>query len=274
MMHEHLLMPHPVLRPETSDYASASFEMIDFRARRIQEFLVIEATLALSCATLEHLVSDKNAKFYLIARCSNTQLRCATSPEESQIKFKIPLDDLSGRLVLTPYVIASEPIAGFTSEEHVPEIQSVGGVDIPKGSILAVAASHEVQLDRVGSIKSCIRIVSNSQVPKGTYALEAESEFITIAVDPQIHEDVQKARTHANDIFYPSIYQAAIEYAMREIEEHPDSRWAQALRKTLTERGIEIDDSLAKNAHIHAQTLLEKPLARMVEWNKRRENYD
>lgn len=270
MTHEHLLMPHPVLRPGISDYAGASFEM-ETEARRIQGYVVIDAALDLQCATLERLVSGNTAKFHVMARCANTYHRYAADSQEPQIRIKMSSGDLSGRLVLTPYVIASEPIAEFTSEEHVPEVQSVGGVDIPKGSILAVGASHEVQLDTVGSIKSCIRVVSNSQVPKGMYTVEAESEFITIAVAPQMHEDVKRVRAHANAVFYPSIYQAAIEYALREMEDHPDSRWAQALRKTLAEHNIEIDESLAKNANLHAQTLLEKPLDRMVEWSKRRE---
>lgn len=275
MTHEHMLMPHPVLRPRISDYvASARFAMNSSPAQRIRGDMVINTTLDLSCNTLEQLVDDGAAKFYVMARCANTYRRHAFSSKEPALEIRIPVDDLSGRLVLTPYVIASEPITEFVSDEHDSEIRSVGGVDVPCGSILAVGESHEVDLGTVGSIKSCISLVPNPKVHKGTYAIEAEDEFIMIAVDPEMHEDITRMRMHANAVFYPSIYQAAVEYAIREMEEHPDSKWAQALKNTLNRHDITIDDSLIKDAHLHAQILLEKPLARMVEWSKRRETDD
>lgn len=268
--HEHLLMPHPVLRPEVSDYVEGTRFVMESKARHIKEDVVVDARLVLQCATLQQLISDNAASFYVMARCANTYHRHAASSKDPVITIKIPAGDLSGRLVLTPYVIASEQISDFVSEEHAFEVRNAGSVDIPPGSILAVGASDEVQLDKVGSLKSCIKLVPRPQVQKGTYTIEAESEFIAIAVDPEMYKDVFRMRTHANAIFYPSIYQAAIEYAIREMDEHPDSRWARALQKTLNDRNIKPDDSM-EDAYLHAQALLEKPLARMVEWIKGRD---
>ena len=267
MNHESVLMPHPVLRSGSSDYGDdESFDMEKARAQRRDDHVVIEASFVLSCHKLEEMIGNGQARFFVLVQCSETSYRCADRTRGRKITIKIKSDDLSGKMTLTPYVIASSEIPRFRTAQYDEDLDA-GDEDIPRGSILAVGRSQEVEIDDIGPLHSALYLRPNDKVEPGKYVIDTEGERIVVQMESSTYKAVTRIRECNNDLLYSSIYQSAIEHAIRERRKHKGSRWVSVLDKTLSEHGIEIDDDTTpERAHEHAQTLLAKPLERLIEW--------
>lgn len=269
MNHESVLMPHPILRLVNSDYGDdESFDMEKARARLLGGHVVIEASFELSCRRLEEMIDGGQASFFVLVQCSETSYRCADTTRERKIAITIKSDDLSGKMTLTPYVIASSEVPRFGTAQYDEDL-NIGGEDIPLGSILAVGRSQEVEIDDIGPLHSALHLTSNDKIEPGKYVIGVEGERIVVEMEHSTYEAVTRIRKNGNDLLYSSVYQPAIEHAIREMENHDGSKWVAVLKKTLSEHGIEIDDTTPKRAHEHAQTLLGKPLERLIRWERR-----
>ena len=279
MTHDKLLLPHPVLRPggglDYNNECDFGLEIGAGGSRRTAEGLVrVEASLTLTSPTLEAMVREGKARHLVLATCTKTYYRHALFPDARKISLEIHADDLAGTLRLTPYVVASEELEWFVAPEHDTEIKKFGGSgNIPAGSILAVGAPYEIEMERIGTIMSAIKLVPNEKVKEGQYAINDRGDFVLIELGPKTYADVVRMRGAAKHLLYPSVYQAAVEYSLRKIADEPDSKWAKALQKTLAEHDITVDD-LGENANHYAQVIMDNPLGQMIDWCDRSASFD
>lgn len=268
MSHERLLMPHPVLRPEGSDYGDGDSFSMTASARRVDQDVVVEASFNLSCRALDDMIKSGSAKFFVLAKCQSTYYRKSESSNTPVLTLSISFADLQKTLTLSPYIIASKDIPWFATGDKA-DLDNVQGDPIPSGSILAVGETSQIKLGKVGTLQSTIKLSPNPAIDEGIYLVNSRDEFVVVEMGPKTFRAVSSMRQRAAALLYPSIYQAAVEFAIREMAEHEQSMWAQALQKTLADHKIEVNDDLAKQAHKHAQTLLNKPLDKMVAWSAR-----
>ena len=279
MTHDKLILPHPVLRPggglDYNDECDFGLEIGAGGSRRTAEGLVrVEGSLTLASRTLEEMVKEGKARYLVLATCTKTYYRRAVFPDTEKVSLEIPTGELAGTLRLTPYVVASEELDWFVAPEHDPEIKKFrGNGRIPAGSILAVGAPHEVEMEHIGSIMSAIKLVPNEGVEEGRYAINDRGDFVLIEFGPKTYADVVRMRGNIRDLLYSSVYQAAVEYSLRKIVDEPDSRWAKALQKTLAEHDITSDD-VGENANHYAQVIMGNPLGRMIDWCDRSVSFD
>lgn len=266
MRHQKLLFLHPVLRPGGFDYNErCSFEMTVKESKRTVEGTVrIRATLNLASNTLNKLIDEKKSKFLVMVQCTKTYYRRAIFAMMPDTVLEIPTRDIAGTLRLTPYVVASDNLDWLNSDEHEDEIKNVEIRNpIPQGSILAVGASYEIELDGIGTIQSAIKIQRNGLVDEGKYTVNIVEDFVVIELGPKTYIDVAQMRERHRELLYPSIYQAAIEYAIRKMGDDPDQKWAKALRKTLDDNKIN-DKEIGENPNHCAQVILDSPLEQMI----------
>ena len=266
MRHQKLLFLHPVLRPGGFDYAEGcSFEMTVEDSKRSAEGMVcISATLNLASDTLNKLIEERRGKFLVMTQCARTYYRRAVSFDGPDISLEIPAGNLAGTLRLTPYVVASNDLDWLDSSEHADEINDAGSRNqIPKGSVLAVGASYEVEMDEIGTIRSAIKIQRNGLVDEGKYTINTVEDFVVIELGPRTYANVAQMRERLRELLYPSIYQAAIEYAIRKMDDESARKWAKALRKTLDDNKI-TDKEIAENPNYCAQIILDNPLGQMI----------
>ena len=266
MRHQRLLFLHPVLRPGGFDYSEkCTFSMSICESKRTAEGRVqISATLDLESRTLNRLIEERKAKFLVMIQCKRTYYRRTADFDSPAAALDIPTGDLAGALRLTPYVVSTEDLDGLDSDEHADEIRDMQGRErIPRGSVLAVGASHEVEMEEIGAIQSAIKIQSNEQVDEGRYAINIVEDFVVIELGPKTYADVARLRERLRELLYPSIYQAAIEHAIRKMDDEPDRKWAKALKKTLVEHKIG-EEKIAENPNYCAQVILDNPLGQMV----------
>lgn len=270
MTHDRILMPHPVLRRGCTDYRQGSSFAMKIDPRRVGGDVVVEASFELVSSTLDDMISSGRAAFFVVAKCSKTNYRSSARFTERRASLELNSAELADTLKLTPYVVSCESMPWFSSDEHDEEVRGVSGGEIPAASILAVGASHSVTLDTVKPVSAAIKLVSNDDVDEGSYAVNIDGDFVVIALHSETHQAVNAIRDGEPDLLYPSLYQSAIEYAIREIDEYPDSKWAGSLKRALQDSGVE-DDDLNEKAHIHAQAVLNAPLGRLIAWSRRDE---
>lgn len=275
MTRANLLLPHPVLRPggglDYSKECDFGLEIAAGGSKRTSDGLVkIDASFTLVSPTLVEMINEGTAKYLLLATCAKTYYRNVILSDTQKILVEIPVNDLAGTLRLTPYVIASEDLTWFVGREHDPEIKKFQAKSgrIPSGSILAIGAPHEIEMEEIGTIMSAIQLIPNDKIEEGRYEIDDRGDFIVIGLNNKTHADVVHMRGRIKDLLYPSVYQAAIEYALRKIDDEPDSKWAKALQKTLEEHNIKGDD-IKENENHYAQVIMGDPLGRMLEWYNR-----
>lgn len=279
MSHDKLLLLHPVLRQGGGlDYNEECDFGLDIAAggsRRTAEGLVrVEASFVLASPTLQKMIKAGKAQYLVLSTCSNTYYRDSISSDTQEVVIQIPAKDLAGTLRLTPYVVATKDLEWFVAPEHVPEIKEFQGKDkIPRASILAIGAPHEIELDQIGTIWSAIKIIRSENIEEGRYAINMVGDFIVIELANKTYVDVARMKGQIRDVLYSSIYQAAIEYSLRKMGEETNTKWAKALQKTLEERGI-IDDDIEENANHYAQVIMGNPLGQMIDWCNRSVSFD
>lgn len=264
-MHSNL-MPHPVLRPTGSDYREGCrFEIKDLKPRLTEQGdVVVDVSFKLTSFTLRKMITEHDAKYFVIAKSPRTYYRSCTESADTSMVIKMPDCELETVVTLIPYVVSTRKMPRFDSKDHDDEIRSLSSGTLPPGSILAIGAPYDIDLNDIGYDQSKIQMRRNDAVEEGTYTVEIADEFIVIEMS-DLFDQVEQMRKEAPEMLYPSLYQAAIEHAIRNMEANMGAQWAEKLRMALTEHGINPDDEeLGEMANIHAQKLLKKPLAKMM----------
>lgn len=264
-------LPHPLLAPWTYDYTGASFSASTPHAvRDANGDINVTIKYNLTSACLRGLIADGQAKYTSVVSCAGTFKRFATEPSsgEDEDIFVKSASDYTGELRLSPYVVATKEIAGFLSDEHAEEFREFNpcGYEIRPWSILAAGASVQIALETGDSLNSAIDLVANRAVKDGSFRVDVNENRIKIQVSPddkaQIELLRQKEFSHpGRAALFPAVYLHAITEALRNLSEHEDKLWHDAVRSSLSRRGVEADDDdLRDRALVHAQTLMDSPI--------------
>ena len=274
------LLPHPLLSPWTDDYPEASFTaQVPHAVINNGKQINLTIKYHLTSQSLRELILEGKAHYVSLVACAKTFSR-NSYPCEHEDDFCI-LDghDYSEELKLTPYVVAKQPIEGFSSAELAEEITHFkpDGFDIPAGSILAVGNSTEIELEEGGSPFAVIDLVADANVESGTFKVDLDDNRIKVYMAPGDKDLIEALRQHGEHswemtVLFPSIYLHAISEALRNLADYPKHRWARTMRRALERHNVMVDDDeLKANALTHAQTLMERPVGTLMKALSREE---
>ena len=137
----------------------------------------------------------------------HTAETCTLLERKTLQYLTLPAGDYANEIIATPYVVATEPIYGFTSADHAAEIRELKpeGFDLPRGAILAVANSIRIVIAET-SPHSVIDLVANAGTRSGHYDLDLTNDRIKLYVNPadklllerfRSQQPDQLGRTHA-----------------------------------------------------------------------------
>ena len=204
--------------------------------------------------------------------CVRTFNRELHTAGQNNIQYlALPAGDYVHEIIATPYILATEPLHGFSSAELAAEIRELkpGGFDLPRGSILAVAESIRITIAET-SLHSAIDLVANADISRGHYDLDLGTDRIKLCVNPADKLLLERLRSQrpsqlGRTTLATTFYLNAITQALNQMHEHPDSGWAQALRAALERHQIDADnETIRRNAPRYAQIILEAPLGRLL----------
>ena len=272
MWHQRLL-PYPLLSKATDDYPLSGFNcQVRNSVLSNGETINLALEYQLNCESLQSLIGRRHADYAVQTACVRTYNRELHVAGQSDIQYlSLPASDYAHEIIATPYIVATEPLHGFTSAEHAAEIRELKpfGFDLPRGSILAVADSIRIVISET-SLHSAIDLVANTDIPRGHYDLDLATDHIKLCVNPTDKLLLERLRGQRSSqlgrtTLATTFYLNAITQALHQMHEYPNSMWAQAIRIALERHQIDADnETIRRNAPRYAQIILEAPLGRLL----------
>ena len=261
-----MLMPHPVLLPNGSDYRNGRrFDMtVDNTTRTIDDHVVVSLHFELESSFMRRLIAKRRAEYFVVAKCARTYKRETYRTTKSKIRLNLPLAVYADKIILTPYIASTDAIKLFRSVEHHEEFGGVG-ISLPAGAILARGSDSELTVDQLRTLSAAICFVDDDRLKNGEFEIDVNDDYINIKMHKDTRQKVERLRKGNLNVLYPSIYMSALTHAIQSLEANPGRKWVEALTKTLKDNGIEIDERLTENPYRYAQQLLQNPLNRILE---------
>lgn len=268
-------IPYPLLAPWTDDYGDKEFRaVVPHAILNNGKDISLTIKYQLTSQYLLDLISAGKAHYLALVSCSKTSIRFAYPSTQDEDVHVLDATDYSESIELRPYIATAENINGFASDEHAPEfgLFKRGGFDIPPASILAVGEPSRVTLEEGDSPNSVVDLVSNPKIDDGRFEVDLTDHRIKVYVSPNDKNQIEAIRERDREMtgsematLFPSIYLCAVTEALRNLSEHPEARWVRTMRESIAKHNINVDDEeLKDNALSHAQTLMDRPVGRLL----------
>lgn len=264
-----ILMPHPVLRPDGTDYlAGLGFDMsltADTQYTLDGEILV-QVRFDLESRFMRSLIRGKKARITVVVKCPRTYERSVHVIDSTEATLKLPHRLYADKIYLSPHISSTEEIRSFKSSEHHAEFSGME-INLPQGAILARGNDMVLTIDALQTLSAAILLIPNNDLEKGEFRVDVEEDRIKIFMHGETYRGVAFLRKTNRSALYPSVYLAALTHAIQNITSDRDRGWEVALRKTLEKSNIRIDDKddLRRNAYVYAQKLLKYPVNYLTE---------
>lgn len=265
--------PYPVLRPGSSDYPRAEFE-VEPEIERIRgtTALRLVADFELSDQTLLELIEQGDAEYVLLVRSSATHHRSVHCSSSSSMEEMFGDGRLSGRTEVRGLVVATRCLTDFHADGWHEDYQD-RKFDIPAGSVLAEDEPKPYWIDTAeeAAIGSIFELKLDSNLAVGRWACDLRNEKIALQMSPDDYHRFRKARDLVNgkeEAIYimNAIYLPALVYVLQQAdynnEDYEELRWYRSLNKRLEDTKCH---SLGQGTDrlADAQTLLDQPFANM-----------
>lgn len=256
--------PYPVLRPGSNDYLDSAMQTVaELIESEDQLEITAEATLAVGVDEIRALVDQGKARYAAVISCRDTYFRKAMLSEKPHLSERFPAGALRGEVLIYPYVVAVEPIEGFSCPWINPEFGN-GPFLFPNGAVLAVDEPQMIYVDRetFKPISSCFFLAPNENIASNEWRIDASEERVRIMVSPSLKNRITNARNSKEKraILLNSIYFGAVVQCLSilKADEVGDQRWVRIFRQRLADQHLDLD------AHPEtwvAQQLMRHPFA-------------
>lgn len=266
--------PHPVLRPESSDYPGAEFE-VESKLDRLPggTTLRVVADFCLSDPDLLRLVDSGSAKYVLHVVAPKVHFRTALDSVDPRIDRTFEQGMLHGQVVLSPFLVCTRQVSGFSAGGWHEDYASLS-FDVAAGSVLAQDTPKEYWVDTAEEtpVGSIFTLGGDRALKTGTWRCRLAGEKIEIQMSEGDYERFVVARNRVNrtaDAQYlmNGIYLPALVWVLQEAdgneESHASRRWYRALEAQLERAKCEALGADAADRLMDAQRLLELPFPRM-----------
>lgn len=179
------LYPYPVLSYFSHEYKeTSSFEVRPFiKIEGYRES--VQFTAILENSDLEKLVKDGKAEIILHLECGQTGYRHVLkfSKNSNQLVWRVPNEQVAGRVQTCPFVVAACDINGYTNSEFEDDLAGMT-FNLPFGTILAVAKQMDIQVkkraDDLRDLPSIFNIAMNGDDKQQYMQVDCENDFIEV----------------------------------------------------------------------------------------------
>ncbi|MBO6946392.1 MAG: hypothetical protein JJ855_00315 [Rhodospirillales bacterium] len=208
--------PWPVLQEGTDDYAAGSFTFVPEIAENPEKAtLLLRYSLELDEPGIRKLVDDGDAAAGIYVTCQETYFSELMELSLADAVLEFPAGALSGRVVLRPMVWTRRPVSDFPAENCHPEFGD-GPLSFPAGAVIAFGPEEIISAGRekLREMETIFSIARAEELEAGTFALDLESDRITVLVADDIYESVNQLRDATfgpaitlNSVFLPAVMQ-------------------------------------------------------------------
>ena len=265
---------HPVLRPGYDDVVGKiDFDLADGIKIEAGKY-VIDIGVQFENATINGLVSDKQAKIYAFVYCKANFYRRAFELNSFADRIEIPTDDLSGEVEVTIIVAATTSLNYQNASQHSDYADA--SFDISCGDILAVSETNtftaEKEFDPLQKLESIISIVGDSTLRTGDpLTMDLDSDKIVVVMPNNTFQNymmLKKAhmvKTLDNLMLFPILVSILNDWQADPdgyVEENKEHRWFRAINARAENLNIKVG---AENPFVLAQKMLDAPISRCVD---------
>lgn len=174
--------PHPVLRPGSSDYRGTEFE-VDIELDRLPggTTLRVVADFHLSDPDLLGLVDSGSAKYVLHVLAPKVHFRTAFDSVDPRIDTTFPEGRLHGQVVLSPFLVCTRSVSGFSATGWHEDYASLS-FDVAPGSVLAQDKPKEYWIDTAEEmpVGSIFKLSRERDLKSGTWRCRLSGERVEV----------------------------------------------------------------------------------------------
>lgn len=256
--------PYPVLRPYCDDYVDVEFQTtVDFLIDENQ--ISVEITYALSSEEILKEIDAGKAKYVSIVSCRDTYQRKVLVSDKSFITDHFDLGSLRGEVRVDPYIVVTNQIDDFSSEDINPEFGD-NKFSFTPGDLLAQDETQVFFIDRdlFKPVTSVVELVKDESLSGGEWKIGFDEENLQIQLSPQMKEAVDNARNSKQNqiILLNSLYFSAVVQAIQKLKDDlsdfEEKKWAKVVIGQLNNNGWDIK---SHEAYQLAQRLMRYPLS-------------
>ncbi len=269
-------LPHPTLKPARSDYLENFFFRAEPSAiRRSTQAGEINIALKylLNSPVLQDLIEREQAHYHTLTECIVTHLRESHRSIKNAHTIRIETKRYHGQVLIKPFIVASQSIENISNDDWKAGVKTLlpHGANVPSGAILAIGKEKSFDTDTTTELESYVEITPSQAVRQKSYKIDLSGQRIVILIHPEDKLHIDQVRQDENSLqaLFPSMYQRAIEEAVRlhRKEEHEGKRWAVRIADKLGSHGLDSSDPemLEANSLDYAQQIMDNPLTRIIE---------
>ena len=265
---------YPVLRPSSTDYQQAAFE-VEIQPDRIRgtTSLRVTADFFLSDPDLQTLLTEGRAAFVLRIHSIGSHHRSAYMTRDSQVSRTFADGQLHGRTELWGFLIAMQDLPNFRAERWHADYGSMS-FDIHAGAVLAADEPKEYWIDTAEEalIGSIFELQENSRLAAGSWEVQLDDDKVVLHMSMRDYQRFCQARSRVNgttDAAYimNSVYLPALIWTLQvadvDSDSYSDNRWYRSLNSRLSDCECMPLGSTAESRLMDAQKLLDNPFANL-----------
>jgi len=266
--------PHPVLRPESTDYPEAEFEVeMTLQREERSTGLQLRVEIALSDPDLQALITAGDAEYMIVLKSPATHERRTFRTRETDVRWEIEQGSVAGRIEFSPFIISARTLTFQAAGWH-EDWSVAGSLELGAGTVLALDTPKEYYIDNAeeSDIASFL-VVRPGEVPDGQWQCDLSDKRIQILMSLGDYERFNALRAEPTDpgiaasiwngMYLPALMHAAA--SADAVEADTDSSWYRSLDYQLTTRNLEPLGTKGVSRLEHAQALLRLPFTQITQ---------
>ena len=269
--------PYPVLRPRSfgDDYPKAAFEVeIEIERTRGSTAVAVDSEFYLSDPDLLGLVKQGVAHYVLLVKAPKTRFRNLVESHVPEVRQEFSAGDLSGRVEIAPFLIATQDIVGFRAEGWHRDFSN-HAFDIDAGSVLAEDEPREYWIETADDdplIGSIFAVKERDNFPDGFWDYEIADDRIWIVLSKKDYIRFSNARARVNihqdgyylicGIYLPVLI-AVLNDLDQAMDEYREFSWFASVERRLEDLECKPIGSPDANRLLDAQKVLDSPFHKM-----------
>lgn len=256
--------PFPVLG-NNDDVAGelADLELSHQSAGTFVDILLSPTPLSTGNETIDALVSQGKAAWFLRMHCARTYYRRESILDPKDPRVRISTDEVEGSVEAQLFVLALAPLENYRPSGLHPDYGDASFA-VAQGEVLTQSWIFDFNVEprfdpMKADAKSLIQFLKDDERSDGPFEVECDSDTINVLIPTDDWNLVAEIRSEIPDLLHACIALPAVVHALKERTDGDTRRWAARLTALMQERNIL---NAATEPLIAAQQLLENPLKR------------
>lgn len=252
--------PYPVLTEDggsAADFVDSAFEAaIESSIEGDKnQIWILSYKFNLSNEAIHTLIEMHNATYALEIKCSDTLFRKVFRMRQEG-RLEIPSDEIFGKVEITPMIVITHKINGFSSDDLNEEFGN-NTFSLEPGDVVAINSTLVQYFDfNPLKFESLVKVKTSDDIDPFSYSIHLDSEAIYIIMGRKMREGWNNANQDKNARPYlaMSVYKDCVLVALGRIISDKDiesRKWARALNSKLAESNISLPSDDADLDHLN-----------------------